>query len=67
MTQHKPFRFSKNGEKNYFREREKEVGKALISRKWVLVTQACLTLCNPVDCSLLGYSVLGIFQARMLE
>ena len=26
-----------------------------------------LTLCNPVDCSLLGSSVHGIFQARILE
>ena len=31
------------------------------------VTQSCLTLCNPMDCSLLGSSVLGIFQARRLE
>ena len=27
------------------------------------VTQSCLTLCDPVDCSLPGYSVHGIFQA----
>ena len=26
-----------------------------------------LTLCNPVECSLLGSSVHGIFQARILE
>ena len=32
----------------------------------VLVTQSCLTLCNPMDCSLLGSSVHGIFQARIL-
>ena len=31
------------------------------------VTQLCLTLCDPVDCSLLGSSVRGIFQARVLE
>ena len=31
----------------------------------VLVAQSCLTLCNPVDCSLLGSSVHGIFQVRM--
>ena len=31
------------------------------------VTQLCLTLCDPVDCSLLGSSVHGIFQARVLE
>ena len=32
-----------------------------------LVTQACLTLCNPMNCSLPGSSVLGISQARILE
>ena len=29
--------------------------------------QSCLTLCNPMDCSLLGFSVHGILQARTLE
>ena len=33
----------------------------------VLVAQSCLTLCNPMDCSLLGSSVHGIVQARILE
>ena len=32
-----------------------------------LVTQACLTLCNPMDCSPPGSSVHGILQARILE
>ena len=31
------------------------------------VTQWCLTLCDPMDCSLPGSSVHGIFQARILE
>ena len=31
------------------------------------VTQSCLTLSNPMDCSLPGFSVHGIFQARVLE
>ena len=31
------------------------------------VAQSCPTLCNPMDCSLLGFSVHGIFQARVLE
>ena len=31
------------------------------------VAQWCPTLCNPMDCSLLGSSVHGIFQARVLE
>ena len=32
----------------------------------VLVTQLCLTLCNPMDCGP-GSSVHGILQARILE
>ena len=31
------------------------------------VTQSCPTLSNPIDCSLPGSSVHGIFQARVLE
>ena len=31
------------------------------------VAQSCPTLCDPVDCSLPGFSVHGIFQARILE
>ena len=33
----------------------------------MLVTQSCLTLCNPMDCSPPGSSVHGILQARILE
>ena len=29
----------------------------------LLVAQSCLTLCNPIDCGLSGFSVHGIFQA----
>ena len=29
--------------------------------------QSCLTLCDPMDCSLSGSSVHGVLQARMLE
>ena len=29
--------------------------------------QSCLILCDPMDCSLPGSSVLGILQARILE
>ena len=32
-----------------------------------LVAQLCLTLCQPMDCSLPGSSVHGILQARILE
>ena len=31
------------------------------------VAQSCPTLLDPMDCSLLGSSVRGIFQARVLE
>ena len=35
---------------------------------WVSeVAQSCPTLCDPIDCSLPGSSVHGIFQARVLE
>ena len=33
----------------------------------VLVAQSCLTLCNPMDCSLPVSSVHEIFQAKILE
>ena len=33
----------------------------------VLVAQSCPTLCDPMDCSPLGSSVHGIFQARIME
>ena len=33
----------------------------------VLVTQSCLTLCDPIACSPSGSSVRGILQARILE
>ena len=36
-------------------------------RKESEVTQSCLTLCDPTDCSLPGSSIHGIFQARVLE
>ena len=33
----------------------------------VLVAQSCLTLCDPMDCSLPGSSIHGSSQARILE
>ena len=38
-----------------------------IKRKKVEVAQSCPTLHDPMDCSLPGSSVHGIFQARVLE
>ena len=31
------------------------------------VAQSCLTLSDPMDCNLPGFSIHGIFQARVLE
>ena len=31
------------------------------------VAKSCLPLCNPMDCSPPGFSLHGIFQARILE
>ena len=31
------------------------------------VSKSCLTLCDPMDCNPPGFSVRGIFQARILE
>ena len=33
----------------------------------MLVTQSCLTLCNPMDYSPLGFSIPEILQERLLE
>ena len=33
----------------------------------VLFAQLCLILCDPMDCSLPGFSVHGILQARIQE
>ena len=35
--------------------------------KWSEVSQSCLTLCDPMDCSPPVSSVYGILQARILE
>ena len=43
----------------YYREEKQETK--------VLVTQSCLTLCNPIAYSLPDSSVHGILQARILE
>ena len=48
--------------------RGREGNQGLMEAEWVSeVTQSCRTLCNPMDCSLQGSSVHGIFQARGLE
>ena len=40
---------------------------SIYSLSCVLVSQSCLTLCDPVDCRLPGSSVHGILQAKILE
>ena len=37
------------------------------SEKKIEVAQSCLTLSDPMDCSLPGSSIHGLFQARVLE
>ena len=44
-----------------------DIPQATNAKVKVLVTQSCLTLCDPVDCSPPGSSVRGILQARTLE
>ena len=43
------------------------VYRTLVKESEMLVAQSCLTLCDPMDCSPPGSSVLGILQARILE
>ena len=43
---------------------EKEINSLRRERE---VSKSCLTLCDPMDCSLPGSSVHGIFQARVLQ
>ena len=40
---------------------------AVCASVYVLVTRSCPTLCDPMDCSLPGFSVHGILQARILQ
>ena len=46
--------------------RAKHLSMVLMKVK-LLAAQLCLILCDPMDCSLLGSSVHGISQARILE
>ena len=43
------------------------MGRLVTLRVKVLVTQSCLTVCDPMDCSPPGSSVHRILQARILE
>ena len=48
-------------------ERRKKERKKKRERERQLVTQSCPTLCNPMDYNLLGSSVYGILQAKIME
>ena len=48
-------------------EPEVKLGQLLSLSVRTKSVQLCLTLCNPMDCNLPGFSVHGIFQARILE
>ena len=48
-------------------EAAKSVCCLQVEVKWTEVAQSCLILCDPMDCSLPGSSVHGIFQAIVLE
>ena len=42
-------------------------GKRKVKGKESEVAQSCPTLCDPMDCSIQGSSIHGIFHARVLE
>ena len=46
---------------------KEESEKASLRRVKSEVAQLCLTLCDPMGCSLPGFSIHGDFQARILE
>ena len=76
-------RMARRDKKDFLSEQRKEIEKTIelerleissrkleIPREYLmqmLVTQSCLTLCDPMDCSLPGSSVHEILQARILE
>ena len=55
------------GEKRQAKFMDKVAPESAVYESESEVAQSCLTLCNPMDCSLPGSSVLGIFQAIVLE
>ena len=58
---------SKEALKRFLMRVKEESEKASLRRVKSEVAQLCLTLCDPMGCSLPGFSIHGIFQARMLE
>ena len=58
---------AQSGEKSFLFILKQEYSFHNLSFCLCEVAQSCPTLCNPIDCSLPGSSVHGIFQARVLE
>ena len=47
---------------------DRNIGPSSLMDKWISVSRsACLTLCDPMNCSPPGFSVYGILQGRILE
>ena len=47
---------------------EGQLNQALLAQELLLfIAKSFLTLCNPMDCSSLGFSVHGMSQARLLD
>ena len=51
----------------YYLYMYQKINGHLLKYVCVLVTQMCLTLWDPMNCSLPGFSVHGIFKARILK
>ena len=58
-----------NQYQTHMRKKQMRYANYLPNREavYLKVTQSCLTLCDPMDCSLPSSSVHGILQARVLE
>ena len=71
VTEFKPWLVDGDSLKKFFKETRKSMYEFVIFsiglKKWSEVAQSCSTLCDPMDCSLPGYPVHGIFQAIVLE
>ena len=50
-----------------FREKKRDTFAMVLAAAAAKLLQSCPTLCDPMDCSLPGSSIHGVFQARVLE
>ena len=62
-----PYKLLASGSVSIRLEKQMLMGISTFAQVLVLSYQSCPTLCDPVNCSLPGSSVHGIFQARILE